>query len=211
MSGKLGVIFAVIRASIMPAVLSLGFLGLFFGQSNFAQSNRKAAAEPRFTELSREDRARLEQQRAVIAAATKRRYGTTALTRTRRDLPVLQALIDEGVFKKSQTYELQSLGVAFGDVLVSELPLRWVMVTDEFGTDPTLRFKQTTLQVNALTVISKRVERDERVNLSNLLSVTREQLARHDKRGLLTTVFIDIALTAFHADLGAPLPSSWQS
>ena len=55
------------------------------------------------------------------------------------------------------------------------------MVTDEFGTDPTLRFKQTTLQVNALTVISKRVERDERVNLSNLLSVTREQLARHDK------------------------------
>jgi hypothetical protein len=181
MSGKLGVIFAVIRASIMPAVLSLGFLGLFFGQSNFAQSNRKAAAEPRFTELSREDSARLEQQRAVIAAATKRRYGTTALTRTRRDLPVLQALIDEGVFKKSQTYELQSLGVAFGDVLVSELPLRWVMVTDEFGTDPTLRFKQTTLQVNALTVISKRVERDERVNLSNLLSVTREELARHDK------------------------------
>ena len=90
MSGKLGVIFAVIRASIMPAVLSLGFLGLFFGQSNFGQSNRKAAAEPRFTELSREDSARLEQQRAVVAAATKRRYGTTALTRTRRDLPVFK-------------------------------------------------------------------------------------------------------------------------
>jgi hypothetical protein len=32
-------------------------------------------------------------------------------------------------------------------VLASELPLRWVMVTDEYGTDPTLRFKETTLQI----------------------------------------------------------------
>jgi hypothetical protein len=65
-----------------------------------------------------------------------------------------------------------------GDVLASELPLRWVIVTDEFGTDPTLRFKQTTVQINALTMISKRVERDETVNLTYLLRVTREQLAR---------------------------------
>ena len=162
----------MIRASITTALLTVGFLGVF------AQSDSKAAPEPRFAELSLEDSARLEQQRAVVAAAAKRRYGTTALTRTKRDLPVLQNLIDEGAFKKSQTYELQSLGVAFGDVLVSELPLQWVMVTDEFGTDPTLRFKETALQINALTMISKRVEKDERVNLSELLRVTREQLAR---------------------------------
>jgi hypothetical protein len=93
-------------------------------------------------------------------------------------LPILQRLIDEGVFDKSQTYELQSLGVVFGDALASELPLRWVMVTDEFGTDPTLRFKQTTVQINALTMISKRLERGEPVNLSHLLRMTREQLAR---------------------------------
>jgi len=61
-------------------------------------------------------------------------------------------------------------------VLVSELPLRWVMVTDEFGTDPTLRFKQTAVQVNALTMISKRVERDEKVDVFKLLETTREQL-----------------------------------
>jgi uncharacterized protein DUF3806 len=85
--------------------------------------------------------------------------------------------IDDKVFKKSQTYELQCLGVAFGDVLTSELPLRWMMVTDEFGTDPTLRFKKTTLQINALTMISKRVERDEHVDVSELLRMTREQLA----------------------------------
>jgi hypothetical protein len=31
--------------------------------------------------------------------------------------------------------------IAFGEVLASELPLRWVMVTDEYRTDPTLPFK----------------------------------------------------------------------
>jgi len=75
--------------------------------------------EPKFTELSAEDTARLEQQRAVVLAAARERYGTPALTRTRSDLPVLQRLIDERVFNKAQTYELQCLGVALGDVLAS--------------------------------------------------------------------------------------------
>lgn len=162
-----------IRTSITTALLTVGVLGAFWGQSN-----RKAGFEPKFTELSREDNERLEKQRAVVAAVAKQRYGTTTLTGTERDLPVLQNLIDQRVFKKSQTYELQCLSVAFGDVLASELPLRWVMVTDEYGTDPTLRFRETTLQVNALTMISKRVERDQAVNVTDLLHTTREQLAR---------------------------------
>ena len=164
------------RTSMMTAFVALGFLGVLFGQSN-----RKAAPAPKFTECSRQDSARPEQQRMVVAAAAKQRYGTAALTRTKSDLPVLQNLIDERVFNKAQTYELQSLGVAFGDVLASELPLRWVTVTDEYGTDPTLRFKETTLQVNALSMISKRVERDEPVNVSELLRITREQLSHHEK------------------------------
>jgi hypothetical protein len=95
---------------------------------------------------------------------------------------VLQNLIDDRVFNKSQTYELQSLGIALGDVFASELPLRWVMVTDEFGTDPTLRFKETALQVNPLTMISKRVERGESVSVQSLLDKTREQLAVSEKK-----------------------------
>jgi hypothetical protein len=166
-----------IHASVMATLLTIAFTGVLFGQSN-----RKAPPEPKFSELSREDNARLEQQRAVVAAAARQRYGTTHLARTRSDLPVLQNLIDERVFSKSQTYELQCLGVAFGDVLASELPLRWVMVTDEFGTDPTLRYKQTTIQINALTMISKRVERDDAVSVQRLLDQTREQLAVGEKK-----------------------------
>ena len=99
------------------------------------------------------------------------------------DLPVLQRLIDDRAFSKTQLYELQSLGVAYGDVLASELPLRWVMVTDEYGTDPTLRFKSTTVQINALTMISKRVENGESTDLQELLRMPREQLTRLSRDG----------------------------
>jgi hypothetical protein len=161
---------------IETGLLTVGLLGVLFGHSN-----GKAAPQPIFKELSQDDQARLGQQRAVVATAAKR-HGAGSLTRKTADLPVLQKLIDDGVFKKSQTYELQCLGVAFGDVLASDLPLRWVMVTDEFGTDPTLRFKETTIQVNALTMISKRFERNEKVDLSRLLRITREQLPQFERK-----------------------------
>ena len=63
-------------------------------------------------------------------------------------------------------------------MLTNELALRWVMVTDEYAKDPTLRFKKTTLQINALTMISKRVERDADVDVSELLRITRQELAQ---------------------------------
>jgi hypothetical protein len=139
-----------------------------------------SAAETKFFELSSKDAQRLDQQRAFIAKVVQQKYGTTALTKTEKDLPVLQRLLDDHVFGKTQTRELQSLGVVFGDVLTSEFPLRWVMVTDEFGTDPTLRFKDKIVNINALTMISKRVERDEHVNLQLLVQKTREALAEVD-------------------------------
>jgi hypothetical protein len=153
----------------------LGCLGSLFGQSA-----HKAAPEPKFSELTHEDRERLDRQRAVVAAVAKQLYGT-ALTRTKKDLPILQRLLDDKAFEKSQTYELQSLGVVFGDVLASEFSLRWVMMTDEFGTDPTLRFKNTSVTINALTMISKRVERDEHVSVLWLLRKTREGLSDAQK------------------------------
>jgi uncharacterized protein DUF3806 len=155
----------------------LGGVGLLFGQSA-----QEAAPEPKFSELSRQDSERLNQQRAVVAAAAKQRYGTPALTKTKADMPILQRLLDDRAFKKSQTCELQSLGVVFGDVLASEFSLRWVMITDEYGTDPTLRFKNTSININALTMISKRVERDEPVDVLGLLRKTGEALSDAEKR-----------------------------
>ena len=125
--------------SLLTAILTAGLLGVLFGQSN-----PKPMPEPKFSELSQDEAARLEQKRAVVAAAAKQ-SGTASLTGTKSDLTVLQRLIDDKVFKKSQTYELQCLGVTFGDVLASEFPLRWMMVTDG-GPDPALQENDTSNQ-----------------------------------------------------------------
>jgi Domain of unknown function (DUF3806) len=159
--------------------LTFGALGFSFISS---QSGPSQLPVPKFSELTTDDIASLDKQRALVAAAAKQRYGVSGLLRTKADLLVLQRLIDDQAFTKTQTYELQSLGVVLGDVMASELPLRWVMVTDEFGTDPTLRYKDTTIQINALTMISKRIERDEKVSVSRLLEITREQLPRFEKK-----------------------------
>ena len=140
------------------------------------------AQQPKFSELSATDSQRLDKQRSLIAAVVKQRFGGAGLTRTTKDLPILQRLIDERVFSESQTYELQGLGVVFGDVLASELPLRWEMITDEYGTDATLRFKDTSININAPTMISKRVEKGLPVNLSELLKKNRQELSKAQKR-----------------------------
>jgi hypothetical protein len=56
------------------------------------------------------------------------------------------------------------------------------MITDEYSTDPTLRFKNTTMNINALTMISKRVERGERVDVVWLWRKNREALAGAEKK-----------------------------
>jgi len=161
----------------MTVLLTMGVIGLLF-----AKPKRNSDAYPQFADLSQQNAARLDQQRTVVADAAKQRYRTASLTRTKADLSVLQRLIDDKAFSKSQTYQLQCLGVAFGDVLASELPLRWAMITDEYGTDPTLRFKKTSMSINALTLISKRIEREEAVSLSDLLSTTRQRLSEFEKQ-----------------------------
>jgi hypothetical protein len=141
------------------------------------------AAGPTFTELSAADAARLDRQREVVLAEARKRYGKAAvLTRGQADLALLQRLLDDHAFAKDQTYQLQSLGVVFGDVLASELPMRWMMVTDEYGTDPTLRYKTSIININALTMISKRVERGEKVNVQHLLQETARQVAQLEKQ-----------------------------
>jgi len=125
--------------------------------------------QPHFAELTEAEAARLDKQRGLVATTLRNRYGAV-LTRTKLDLPLIQRLLDDDVFAPSQTFELQSLGVAFGDVLATEAGLHWMMVTDDYGTDPTLVRGASSLQVNALTMISKRIERAEMVDVAILFA-----------------------------------------
>jgi hypothetical protein len=143
--------------------------------SPVATQGTGATVKAKFSDLSAADSAMLDKQRGVVAREIATRYEAN-LTKTKGDLVPLQKLLDDGAFKPTQTFELQSLGVVFGDVLAADAGLHWTMVTDEYGTDPTLIRGNSSLQVNTLTMISKRVERGEKVDVSDLFARAAESV-----------------------------------
>jgi len=152
-------------------------------------SETETRQEPVFSELSDTDQARLETQRQMILRALSERYGISELRKDKTDLALLQKLLDDEVFAPSQTIELQSMGVVLGDVLSSELGLQWVIIMDEYGRDPTLLIPGSKISFNVLTMISKRVERGDEVNVDRLYEVVeaenkrfRQQLDAQDAR-----------------------------
>ncbi len=123
--------------------------------------------EQRVTKPTSEELARIEAQRDWVRGHydpdAQHKYGTVE-----GKLVLLQAILDAGWIDKSETVKLQSLGITFGDALAQKLEMEWVTVEDEYGKDPALRFPGTTVIAFPLTMISKRIERDETVNVAQL-------------------------------------------
>ncbi len=141
--------------------------------------------DQKIRELQAEDLARLEAQRSVVEKFlanddSRRKYRATAAGK----LGTLRALLDAGVFSPSQSYELQCLGIVLGDAFVLDLGFRWVMVEDAYGIDPALQLKGTTLLLFPLTMISKRVERGEEVDVFDLYNWVSAEMERMKREGM---------------------------
>jgi hypothetical protein len=101
-----------------------------------------------------------------VQELAERSYGEEAkLTGTESDIPWLQRILDDELLEPSQAWELQSLGLAFGSVLCESLAVDWIMVEDEYGRDPALQYTDTSLILYPLTMISKRVEGSQSIDL----------------------------------------------
>ncbi len=132
------------------------------------------------------DTARIEAHIQVIAQLMRERYGFE-LTRTDADLPLIQRVLDVQVFNKSYSYELQALGLVFGEAIRGKLGLQWVMIDDIYGRTPALQFRSTSLIAFPLPMISKRIERGEPVDLLYLaLALQRTIDERLDRAGSST-------------------------
>ncbi len=82
---------------------------------------------------------------------------------------MIQRALDAGVIEREATWSLQALGIAFGKVFVNNTPdYDWWMVKDEFGRDPAVRFRQTMLLAFPQTMLSRRVEDGEPVDVREL-------------------------------------------
>lgn len=121
--------------------------------------------------LNADDLARMAKQRAVVEkylgddAENLRKYQTAA-----GKLGLLRALLEGGVFQSTQTYELQCLGIVLGDALVQHCGVEWRAVEDEYGRDPCVQLPGTSVVLFPLTMISKRVERGEKVDVFKLFN-----------------------------------------
>jgi len=85
-------------------------------------------------------------------------------------LLLLDTILSNGWVEPTETVKLQALGVAFGDALAQELGLSWVAVDDEYGCDAALVLEGTSVKVFPLTMISKRVEDGEAVDVRELFA-----------------------------------------
>jgi len=91
-------------------------------------------------------------------------------------LAVIRANLVQGWVGPSDTWKLQSLGIAMGDALAQDLMLDWVTVDDEYGRQPALNWPGTSILCFPLTMISQRVEEGERVDIDMMYEITRNQL-----------------------------------
>lgn len=133
-------------------------------------SGAKAQDMQKIQPLGPGDQQRLREQRAVVEKylaneESKQKYKTAA-----GKLGTIRGLLAAKAFDKSQTYELQCLGIVLGDAFVQELGMEWVMVSDEHGRDPAVRRPGTSILLFPLTMISKRVERGEDVDVFDLFN-----------------------------------------
>ncbi len=124
-------------------------------------------AEQKISALTEADLKRLEDQRAVVTRyldeVSLRKFETAP-----GKLGTLRALLKAEVFSPDQTYELQSMGIVLGDVFVQDMGFHWVMVEDEYGRDPAIKFQETSVILFPLTMISKRIEQGETVDVFDL-------------------------------------------
>jgi hypothetical protein len=69
-----------------------------------------------------------------------------------------------------------------GDAFVQELKMEWVLVEDASGRDPAVRLPGTSIILYPLTMISKRIERGDKVDvfdMFNSVAAKVEELQKH--------------------------------
>lgn len=101
------------------------------------------------------------------------------------DLARLNAILGSGRFGPEDTVALQALGLALGEVLASEFDgFAWWTVEDNYGRDPCLRYLETSLVLFPRTMISKRVEDGEEVDVARLYTGIEAEVARIIAEGI---------------------------
>ncbi|MFK7732519.1 MAG: DUF3806 domain-containing protein [Pseudomonadales bacterium] len=85
-----------------------------------------------------------------------------------KDLRLLQQLVDRKSLRPDQRRELQALGSVLGQLLKKEFRLEWVVYVDQLGRSRGLQIDNTRQVMFPLTMISRRLEADARVDVQRI-------------------------------------------
>jgi hypothetical protein len=124
--------------------------------------------------------AELSERRSIVGRLLDVDYDQLDLSDADSCLSRLQQAVDS--LAAENTVELQSLGILFGDLIATRCELDWVVVQDNYGTDPALRCRATSQLLFPLTMLSKRVEQGESVRVARLFEMMTADVKRFKNR-----------------------------
>jgi len=83
-------------------------------------------------------------------------------------IALLQRIIDSGEIPTEETIKLQCLGTYLGQAIVEKTGWQWRLVEDDYGTDLAIQIPEKEAWIFPVTMISKRIEAGEEVNVREL-------------------------------------------
>lgn len=127
-------------------------------------------------DLSHWGSAFLEERRRMVRRMVQERLNLPGLPPGEDGLPALQLLLDRKIVHKGDKAGLEALGVTFGDILAGKTGLAWALESEPRGDIPVLVVPGEKITVYATTLIWRRVDQDEKVELKHLLESLTEKL-----------------------------------
>ena len=91
-------------------------------------------------------------------------------------LHLLDIILKSSWIEKEETLKLQCLGITLGDAFAQGFSLEWIEVKDTFGNDPALQLPNSSIIIYPLTMISKRIELGEDVDIYKLYTWLKDKI-----------------------------------
>ena len=111
----------------------------------------------------------LANMRKAAKELIQRKLGILSINGTKSDLTAMQSMINRRMVRLDDVIVWQNLGVLFGDVLVREFNMIWVIYEDDLGPSKALRWRKTDNFLFPVTMLSKRAKYGEEINLKQIL------------------------------------------
>jgi hypothetical protein len=129
---------------------------------------------PKFSEPTEDDYRMLARNWQSIVSLVREEY-KAELDQSPASLDLLQRVRDDDLVGEEGYV---ALGVALGRIMAKNIPgLDWWIVVDEFGRSSCVRFQNTTLRVNPVSMVVKRSASDARLSFRELFDATSRQIA----------------------------------